>query len=50
VYEITAAIQSDRKSGSPKGAHGDPFAVLGREADIDVFTAPAISVICNLFC
>src|ERR1700674_279377 len=49
VYEITAATQSERKSGSRNGAHAEPFAVVGRLGGIDVFTASAMSVTGSLF-
>src|SRR5580692_480790 len=42
VYEITAATQSERKSGSPSGAQAEPFVVLGRLDGIDIFTASAM--------
>src|SRR5271169_1907761 len=42
VYEITAATQSERNSGSCNGAHAEPYAVTGRPGGIDVFTASAM--------
>jgi len=45
VYEITAAIQSDRKSGSPSGAHGDsPWEAAARLSGNGLFSESAISL------